>query len=133
MIQATGSSTSAPAGSSPSNANGSSQRGIFGYEDPDNVPLLVGSGMFMEGTDLPSCPATFLEPQRYYEPMYGTQDTLTDTGSNGQDGNLVLTEPDGTIYIFGRPDNSIGPFSTAAWEETHLAQRRYQRGDGLVR
>ena len=69
-----------------------------------------------------TCPVRKREPQRYYEPLYGTLANQIDTGSgtgvNSQDGNLVLTEPDGTIYLFGRPDNGIGPFATGAWEET---------------
>ena len=58
----------------------------------------------------------YLEPQRNYEPLFGTTDTLVDNGTN-----LVLTTADGTRHLFSRPaDDGTGPYATGSWLETIL-------------
>ena len=114
-------------------------QGIFGYGGRNNgYPELIGDGMLVEAINVSSsnagsCPccgaaddvAEFLEPGRNYVPLYGTQYTLVDNGSN-----LVLTSPNGNVYLFEEPSTDAispitgtgqGPYSTAPWVETIYA------------
>ena len=89
---------------------------------------LSGFGMGISASGCCDCPPSstnsllqlivnFLEPQRNYLPLFGTDDTLVDNGTN-----LLLTTPNGTVYQFSSPDNNgSGAYATGQWEKTTFA------------
>lgn len=127
-IQPDSSVASAPPGAAYSNVDQTLTSGIFGYGGrTDDTPELIGDGMLVEAVNVPdpspgpdSCcgqgpvKTMFKEPDRNYQPMYGTQYTLTDNGTN-----LVLTAPDGTLWTFSDPAPGQA-YATGQWQKTVL-------------
>ena len=70
----------------------------FGVGQNSGIPQMTGNGTMLQISNLPSCPATFNYGPNGYTPLYGTKDTLTNNLTN-----LVLTEPNGTVYLFTEP------------------------------
>ena len=103
---------SPPPGAFYSNVVQTLSASLLGFGRNAGLAVLIGCGMLVQADNLTTCPTTQLEPQRNYEPLYGTKDSLTDNGNN-----LVLTEPDGVVYMFAEPATE-GPYSTAPWLET---------------
>ena len=130
-------------GSAYSNVDQTLSEGSFGYGGRTaGTAGTVGDGMLVQAINVPdpcNCSSLLLhapgeygraqlEPGRNYEPLYGTKYTLSETEIDSV-WQLVLTAPDGTVWLFADPVPGQA-YSTGPWEETVLADGQTTRVTG---
>ncbi len=87
----------------------------YGYGQQSGLAMR-GNGMFLtveNQGDLCDPPSVFVDPQRFYVPLYGTQDTLVDHSTH-----LTLTKPNGAVVQFVAPVEDGETYASGPWQAT---------------